>query len=90
MKHAKKRKADGSHVKRLTDEWKELAIFLGDDVLVQKLSFKDVTADQLFYHKKCLTNFHNLNNSKVTSMNKEVAKQRKKWTEANAFNKIVT
>ena len=47
-KHAAKQKADGSHVK-VTGTWTEMACVLADEYLLLKLSFGDITSNELFY-----------------------------------------
>ena len=42
--HAKRTKNDVKHVLRLTKKWIDMAKVINDDVLLQKLSYKDVPA----------------------------------------------
>ena len=50
--HASVVKNDPLHVNRLTEEWKNMASFLGDSNLLIRLSGGDVASNELSYHKK--------------------------------------
>ena len=62
-KNASKAKSNIIHVDCLTEKWKTMATKIGDDCLLRILSCGDVTANEIYYHKKnikpCLSTFHN-------------------------------
>ena len=57
--HATKSKSDVDHVTKLTNQWRTMAIFLGDDALRSRLMIGDLGANSSFYHKRCSTKFYN-------------------------------
>lgn len=46
-------------VLKLTNQWKNEAIFLGDDALASRLIIVDLGAKSSFYHKRCSTVLYN-------------------------------
>lgn len=65
-----------------------MARVLPNKDLLQKLSFGDVTSNELYYHGKCSATFHNLYNSETNNARIDQRKKRKKWIKTNAFSKI--
>ena len=61
--HAKSEKVDRHHVLRFTETLKTKALKVGQSHVLAKLSTGDVTANEIYYHKKCLKFFNNAYNS---------------------------
>ena len=57
--HASKSKLNTRHVMRLTNNWIDIAVYIGDNALVNRLMIGDLGANSSFYHKCCSTNLHN-------------------------------
>ena len=55
--HATKRHADGTHARRVTDEWREMASVLQNTRVLNKLSIGDVASEETFYHKNAYGTF---------------------------------
>ena len=53
-------KASGMHVDDLTEKWKRMAALNNNQDLLRKLSFGDVTSNELFYHRDCYQDFRNI------------------------------
>ena len=56
--HASKSKLNTGHVMRLTNNWIDIAVYIGDNALVNRLMIGDFGANSSFYNK-CSTNLHN-------------------------------
>ena len=54
-----KSKLNSEHVMKLTNTWRDIAVYIGDNALVNRLMIGDVDADSSFYHKCCSTNLYN-------------------------------
>ena len=53
--HASKSKLNSEHVMKLTSNWRDIAIYIGDNALVNRLMIGDLGANSSFYHKRCST-----------------------------------
>ena len=54
--HASKWKLNSKHVMKLTSNWRDIAVYIGDNALVNRLMIGDLGANSSFYHKRCSTN----------------------------------
>ena len=43
------------HVRKLTNNWRNIAVYIGDNALVNRLMIGDLGANSSFYHKRCST-----------------------------------
>ena len=57
--HASKSKLNSEHVMKLTNNWRDIAVYIGDNALVNRLMIGDLGANSSFYHKRCSTNLYN-------------------------------
>ena len=57
--HATKSKLNVEHVTKLTNQWRNMAVYIGDDALKSRLMIGDLGANSSFYHKRCSTNLFN-------------------------------
>ena len=57
--HASKSKLNTEHVMKLTNNWRDIAVYIGDNALVNRLMIGDLGANSSFYHKCCSTNLYN-------------------------------
>ena len=57
--HASKSKLNSEHVMKLTNNWRDIAFYIGDNALVSKLMIGDLAADSSLYDKRCSTNLYN-------------------------------
>ena len=57
--HATKSKLNVEHVTKLTNQWRNMAVYIGDDALKSRLMMGDLGANSSFYHKRCSTNLFN-------------------------------
>ena len=55
--HASKSKLNNEHVIKLKNNWGDIAVYIGDNALVNRLMIGDLGANSSFYHKRCSTNF---------------------------------
>ena len=46
--HAKKSKTNSEHVRVLTDKWREMALNVNNQILLNRLAFDDVASNELF------------------------------------------
>ena len=44
---------------KLTNNWRDIAFYIGDNALVNRLMIGDLGANTSFYHKRCSTNLYN-------------------------------
>ena len=44
---------------KLTNNWRDIAFYIGDNALVNRLMIGDLGANSSFYHKRCSTNLYN-------------------------------
>ena len=44
---------------KLTNNWRDIAVYIGDNALVNRLMTGDLGANSSFYHKCFSTNFYN-------------------------------
>ena len=51
-----KSKLNSEHVMKLTNTWRDISVYLGDNALVNRLMIGDFGADSSFYHKRCSSN----------------------------------
>ena len=54
--HASKWKLNSKHVMKLTSNWRDIAVYIGDNALVNRLMIGDLGTNSSFYHKRCSTN----------------------------------
>ena len=57
--HASKLKLSSKHVMKLKNNWRDIAVCIGDKALVSRLIIGDLGANSSFYHKRCSTNLYN-------------------------------
>ena len=57
--HASKLKLNCEHVMKLTNNWRDIVVYIGDNALVNRLMIGDLGANSSFYHKRCSTNLYN-------------------------------
>ena len=57
--HASKNKLNVDHVTKLTEQWREMAVLIGDNALASRLMIGDLGANSSFYHKRCSTKLYN-------------------------------
>ena len=57
--HASKSKLNSEHVMKLTYNQRDIAVFIGDNTLVNRLMIGGLGATSSFYHKRCSTNLYN-------------------------------
>ena len=51
--HVSKSKMNSEHVMKLTNNWRDTAVYIGDNPLVNGLMIGDLGANSSFYHKRC-------------------------------------
>ena len=84
--HATATNVDEAHAKALTDQWKSMAIKLGNDRLLGLVSSGDTASNELFYHGKCnLEMWNECNRIDAISKSSDI-----NWRKAQAFHSIVT
>ena len=57
--HAKKDKLDLQHNEKLSENWRKIAIFLGDDAFASRLMIGSLNSNTSFYHGNSRTNLFN-------------------------------
>ena len=57
--HASKSKLNSKHVMKLTNNWRDIAVYIGDNALLNRLMIGDLGAKSSFYHKRCSNNLYN-------------------------------
>ena len=65
--HASKSKLNREHVMKLTNNWRDVAVYIGDNALVNRLMIGDLGANSSLYHKRCSANLY----SRFTKKQKE-------------------
>ena len=91
--HAKCDKVDDKHVHEFTEKIKNQDIKLGETQILARVSTGDVTTNEIFYHKTCLTNFNNQYRSALFKEHKLLYLDNnlnEEFRKAFAFNKIVS
>ena len=85
--HASKLKLNSEHVMKLTNNWRDIAVYIGDNALVNRLMIVDLGANSSFYHKRCSTNLYN----RFTKKQKEECKGKIDidHVKAAAWNKVI-
>ena len=85
--HASKSKLNSEHVMKLTNNWRDIAVYIGDNALVNRLMIGDLGANSSFYHKRCSTNLHN----RFTKKQKEECKGKidTDHAKAAAWDKVI-
>ena len=68
--HASKWKLSTEHVIKLTNNWRDIAVYIGNNVLVSSLVIGDLGVNCSFYHKRCSANLFN----RFTTKQKEECK----------------
>ena len=68
--HASKWKLNTEHVIKLTNNWRDIAVYIGNNALVSSLMIGDRGANCSFYHKHCSANLFN----RLTTKQKEECK----------------
>ena len=90
--HVSQDKASGMHVDDLTEKWKRMAALNNNQDLLRKLSFGDVTSNELFYHRDCYQDFRNIyrrEEKKQMELDCSTLENVEKWTKAISLSKIV-
>ena len=54
--YASKSKLNTEHVMKLTNNRRDIAVYIGDNAIVNRLMIGDLGANSSFYHKHCSTN----------------------------------
>ena len=57
--HTSKSKLNTKHVMKLTNNWRDKAVYIGDNTLVNRLMISGPGANISFCHKRCSTNLYN-------------------------------
>ena len=57
--HAPKSKLNTENVMKLTNNWRDIAVYIGDNALANRLMIGDLGANSPFYQKRCSTNLNN-------------------------------
>ena len=57
--HASKSKLNTERVMKVTNNWKDIAVYIGDKALVNRLMIDNLDANSSFYNKRCSTNLYN-------------------------------
>ena len=70
--HATKSKLNEHHVAQLTNKWREMAIYVVDDVLSSRLVIGELGANSAFYHRGCATDLYNRYTKNVMSVKNEI------------------
>ena len=85
--HASKLKLNSEHVMKLTNIWRDIVVYIGDNALVNKQMIVDLGANSSFYHKRCSTNLYN----RFTKKQKEECKGKIDidHVKAAAWNKVI-
>ena len=85
--HASKSKLNSEHVMKLTNNWRDIAVYIGDNALVNRLMIGDLGANSSFYYKRCSTNLHN----RFTKKQKEECKGKidTDHAKAAAWDKVI-
>ena len=90
--HANSKKTDWDHVRSLSKKWTAMAICLGDDNLIRRLSIGDVACNELYYHKQkvkhCYQTFRASYISKI-SKHKSLINDDIEWHRTSALNQII-
>ena len=91
--HAKRNKANSSHVHSITQKWIEMAKITGDDELLRILSTGDVASNEVFYHKPAIKGCLQLFERKYEKINDKENRESEieseiKWKKLCALNKI--
>ena len=60
------------HVMKLTNNRRDIAVYIGDNAIVNRLMIGDLGANSSFYHKHCSTNLWN----QFTKKKKEKCKRK--------------
>ena len=58
--HASKSKSNSEHAMKPKNNWRDIAFYIGDNALVNRLMIGDLGANSSFNHKRCSTNLYNL------------------------------
>ena len=56
--YASKSKLNSEHVIKLINNWRDIAVYIGDNALINRLIIGDLGANSSFYHKRCSTNLY--------------------------------
>ena len=57
--HASKSKLNIEHLMKLANNWGDIAVYIDDNTLVNRLMIGDLGANSSFYHKSCSTTLYN-------------------------------
>ena len=57
--HVSKSELNTEHAMKLTNNWRDIAVYIGDNALIIRLMISGLRANSSFYHKRCSTNLHN-------------------------------
>ena len=87
MFHAKKKKPDNEHIRKFTEKLREMARAVNNTFLINKLQFRDVKSEEVYYHGDCLKRLEW--NSKSVTMSK-ADNTSEQWIKALAFDRVVT
>ena len=73
-------------------KWKRMAALNNNQDLLRKLSFGDVTSNELFYHRDCYQDFRNIyrrGEKKQMELDCSTLENVEKWTKAITLSKVV-
>ena len=88
----KKRKPDANHLRETTEKWRNMATEMGNLDVSHKIVLGDINSSELYYHRDCLTHFHNTYNAYDRQTRDNINKlntETDKWWEEYAFSKVI-
>ena len=85
---ATKRNVNAKHNKEVTENWKSMALKVGNETLLNHLSTGDASSNELYYHAECNKSFWN----QCIKIDKENSSHdiEMKWRRAQAYESIVS
>ena len=83
--HASQSKLNSEHAMKLTNNWKDTAVYIGDNELVNRLMIGDLGANSSFYHKRCSTNLYKANLKKLFVSYHLHCKKKSPWRPVRLF-----
>ena len=85
--HAKNSKTNSEHVRVLTEKWREMALNVNNEILLNRPAFGDVASKKLFYQSSCYKSLE-YENDRILKENDD--NDSESWAKAFALNKVVT
>ena len=92
IKYATKKNVNVSHANETTTKWRYMSLALGETEIEIKFFIEDLGSNEIFYHRLCLTEFHNDFNALTESESKseqDEIKKRIAWCKAVALCKVI-